>query len=161
MTSHGTFIGTSKQPRIYRIWRAMRFRCTNPTHQDYPSYGGRGIKVCEEWSDFATFQSWAMAAGYTDDLTIDRIDNSGNYHPDNCRWVPMAVQNENKRRAKSELLVERNGETKNLREWATETGIYYTTLHRRFMRGVRGEALFAPPVEAKRRTVKKRDDGGR
>ena len=89
--------------RLYRIWRGMKDRCTNPTNKGYPSYGGRGITICEEWLDnFEAFYAWAMANGYDPNApryqcTIDRIDNDGNYSPSNCRWTTMATQNKNKR----------------------------------------------------------------
>lgn len=76
-------------------------RCTNPANKSYSYYGGRGVKVCPEWLDKETgvqaFTDWAMANGYQDGLTLDRIDTNGNYSPDNCRWVTMAVQCTNRR----------------------------------------------------------------
>ena len=77
----------------------MKSRCCNPNVPFYKYYGGKGIAVCEEWqNDFQSFFGWSMANGYEDHLTIDRIDNDGNYEPSNCRWVSMAVQNRNKGR---------------------------------------------------------------
>lgn len=84
--------------RIHRIWSAMKQRCYNPNATCYRNYGGRGIKVCDEWlHDFLKFKSWAEAHGYNDTLTIDRINNDGNYEPSNCRWITRAEQNKNKR----------------------------------------------------------------
>ena len=90
--------------RLYRVWRGMIHRCENPASENYASYGGRGISICDEWrNDFQAFYNWAMANGYEPDApfgqcTIDRIDVNGNYHPENCRWVSMEVQNQNKRK---------------------------------------------------------------
>lgn len=134
--------GTGNETRLYRIWRAMRFRCTNPTHESFAYYGGRGIAVCEEWDkSFPDFRRWALATGYTDALSIDRIDNDQGYSPSNCRWATAPEQNKNRR--PSGVLVTHNGKTQNLREWASELGIYYTTLNRRYHKGLRGVHLFA------------------
>ena len=85
------------QTRIYRIWTDMKSRCLSKTNKWYPLYGGRGITVCEEWKDFPTFYKWAIENGYSDDLTIDRIDNDKGYFPGNCRWATQHEQSMNKR----------------------------------------------------------------
>lgn len=89
--------------RIYNTWRDMRHRCNCQTHRLFKYYGERGISVCKEWNDsengFINFYNWALNNGYTDELTIDRVDVNGNYSPENCRWVSMSVQNANRRSA--------------------------------------------------------------
>lgn len=87
-----------RNTRLYRIWICMKNRCYRKNHDAYKHYGGRGIKVCDEWlHSFKAFNDWAMANGYRDDLSIDRIDTNKGYSPDNCRWATMAEQNKNKR----------------------------------------------------------------
>lgn len=87
---HGT--GT----RIYHIWSCMKDRVLNPKNKIYKYYGGKGIKICDEWIDFRKFREWAFNNGYEQHLTIDRIDNSKGYNPENCRWVGMDVQAKNR-----------------------------------------------------------------
>ena len=93
-TAHGQ-CGT----RLYRIWKKMKSRCTNPNDPDYQKYyGSRGITVCDEWfHSFQAFHDWAMSHGYSDDLSIDRMDNDKGYSPDNCRWATAEEQRHNQR----------------------------------------------------------------
>ncbi len=84
--------------KLYWVWTAMKERCLNPNNEWFKNYGSRGIKVCEEWTDFKTFYDWAMSSGYKEGLSIDRRDNDGNYEPSNCRWATVVTQNRNTQR---------------------------------------------------------------
>ena len=98
---HGMATRTGKT-RLYEIWKGMRSRCNRPKDTSFRNYGGRGIRICIEWDDFKKFYEWSMQNGYDPEAergkcTIDRINNNGNYEPDNCRWVDMKVQCSNRR----------------------------------------------------------------
>ena len=84
--------------RLYNTWKGIKKRTLNPKDKAYTDYGGRGITICEEWkNDFMSFHDWAMSNGYSDELSIDRIDNDGNYEPNNCRWTTQIIQTRNQR----------------------------------------------------------------
>ena len=123
MTVHGEH-GT----RLYRIYRAMKNRCYNPKDDSYPYYGGRGIKVCDEWLEsYIAFRDWSITNGYSGDLSIDRIDNDGDYEPSNCRWVTTHQQAKNRRPASPQRYWTIDGVTKSEIEWCEEYGVGVNT----------------------------------
>lgn len=82
---------------LYNVWKSMRQRCNNSKSHDYRWYGMDGVKICEEWDDFANFREWALKNGYKNGLTIDRVNSHGPYSPENCRWITIQEQQKNKR----------------------------------------------------------------
>lgn len=142
------FTHNMSKTRIYREWRAMRRRCYKAQKNDFPNYQGKGIIVCDEWKDdFLAFRDWAYANGYSDDLTIDRIDNDKGYSPENCRWVTNAEQQRNK---STTIKILYNGEYRCLKTVCTEIGFPYKLAHQRYQKITRRgkevspEVLFAP-----------------
>lgn len=114
--------------KLYGVWINVKTRCNNPRNRAYPQYGGRGIRLCEEWESFQNFQNWAIKSGYADGLTLDRIDVNGNYSPENCRWADMKTQQNNRR---NNHVIEFNGVRKTLSEWSEATGLSSSTLRTR------------------------------
>lgn len=127
---HGSYpIHGQSRTLLYDTYYSMRKRCYLPSNASYKHYGGRGIKVCDEWlNDYMCFYNWALNNGYKEGLSLDRIDCNGDYEPQNCRWVTMKVQQNNKR---NNVKYEYEGELKTLSELADEFGLKYTTLRRR------------------------------
>lgn len=117
------------ETRLYQIWLAMRHRCNDKNNKHY---GAKGITVCAEWNNFICFKEWAIKNSYNDKLSIDRIDNSRGYNPDNCRWVDNVVQHNN---MSSNRLITYRGETKTVSQWAKEYNIVPQTLYSRLNRG--------------------------
>lgn len=95
-TKHNQAV-SGKVTRLFHIWSNMVVRCTSPNLRAYKHYGGRGIKVCDEWLNSENFFSWAKISGYNDNLTLERKDVNGNYCPENCEWVTWDIQADNKR----------------------------------------------------------------
>ena len=118
--------------RLYKIWSNMIQRCGNPKSDSYYLYGEKGVTVCEEWKDFTSFYGWAIANGYCDSLSIDRIENSKGYCPENCRWATPQQQTDNRGCTR---YVTFNGKTQTLKRWAEETGIPYKNLLWRIQKG--------------------------
>jgi hypothetical protein len=123
--------------RLYWIWQGMKRRCYNSNCNCFKWYGSKGITVCDEWkNDFSKFKEWALSSGYTDLLTIDRIDSNKNYEPSNCQWI---TQSENSKKMQKEhkgkIIIEFNGETHKLSVWARKLEINQSTLLYRLRRG--------------------------
>lgn len=124
--------GKSKT-KLYHVYATMKARCYKEWNHKYKSYGGRGIKICDEWLiNYETFYNWAVDNGYDDKLTIDRINNDGNYEPNNCRWVDNKTQAQNTRQNR---YIEYNGETKTITGWSEELKIKRKTLEFRLKQG--------------------------
>lgn len=111
-----------RNTRLYEIWQGMKSRCENPNDPSYINYGGRGICVCSEWHKAETFIKWALTNGYTDNLTIDRIDFNGNYEPSNCRWATPKEQGRNKR---NNYVISYMGKEQPLSAWCEELNLDY------------------------------------
>lgn len=145
---HGTCGHKFKQlnyKRIYDTWRGMKKRCYLKSNQNYKWYGARGITVCDEWLNPDNFYNWAMANGYNDNLTIDRIDVNGNYEPNNCRWVDIKTQQNNKRNNK---YITYKGETKTMSEWAKTLNINYSLLKSRLLSGWTFDMAISKPSKS-------------
>jgi hypothetical protein len=139
---HG-MVGT----KVYRAWQAMKERCHNPNHAEFHNYGGRGIKVCDEWrDDFLAFYEH-IGDPPTDKHTIDRIDFDGDYEPDNVRWATPKEQARNQR---SNRLVVYKGQSRCVNEWAEILGIKPITLYFRLRNGWSVERAFEEPVQSRR-----------
>lgn len=135
--SHG-----GSQTRLYRIWKGMKNRCCNPRAHEYENYGGRGIRVCDEWQSFEAFRDWALQNGYSKDLTIERKDSSGMYEPSNCVWIPLPDQGKNTRRIR---YIEYGGRTMSLADWSKELGGGPNLVTTRLQRGWSEEAAVTTP----------------
>ena len=122
-----------RKHRLYRIWSNIKTRCYNVNDPHYERWGAKGITVCDEWrNDFKAFYDWSMTNGYSDELTIDRINTNGNYEPTNCRWVTLAENNRNKNRVK---YITFNGKTQTIGQWTKELGLGKETIRERLKRG--------------------------
>lgn len=133
--------------RLYSIWATMKARCYNVNNTKYTRYGGRGITICNEWkNDFQIFYDWSMKNGYKQNLSIDRINNDGNYEPSNCRWVTNSIQANNR---KSTRLFKYKEKNKTLREWSDDLNINFQTLASRIVRRWTLEDTLFTPVRGR------------
>lgn len=120
--------GESKS-RLYKIWAGIKSRCYDKQSRSYHKYGQRGIVVCQEWRDsYESFKAWSVANGYTEELTLDRKDNDGNYCPENCRWATQKEQQNNRR---NNHLLTYDGETLTVSQWNEKLGFPKGTISQR------------------------------
>jgi len=146
-TKHGMW-----QSPVYNIWRSMLTRCENPEMHAFDRYGGRGIKVCDRWHDFELFYD-DMGPRPGDSYSLDRIDNNGDYCPDNCRWATKKQQSRNRC---NNRIIEADGERRCISEWASIVGIKQGTLTQRLNRGWTAEEAMTIPVDLGNRWKRRR-----
>lgn len=138
LRSKGRYLHGENKTKLHNIWVNMRARCNNPKWDHYDRYGGRGISVCDEWNDsYISFRDWALSHGYEDGLEIDRIDNDGNYEPENCKWSNREEQVNNR---SNTVFVTIDGVKKPLSVWCREKNVDYKTAHAKLKKGI-------PPIE--------------
>jgi len=132
--------------KLYRVWGSMLRRCNDSSIDSYKNYGGRGIRVCEAWSDFVAFHDWAFASGYREGLFIDRIDNDGNYEPSNCRWV---TRRESQNNTRATIFATAFGVTKTALDWANDERcvVGHKTLVARLKSGIEHHEAITRPVK--------------
>lgn len=135
--------------KIFKRWHHIKERCNNPHNKAYKYYGGRGIKMCDEWNtNFINFYDWSINNGYQDNLTIDRIDVNGDYCPENCRWTTIKEQNTNKT---NNIWVEINGKKDLITNWCKIYNINRSAVYKRIKRGWNiQQAITTPVIHPKR-----------
>jgi hypothetical protein len=147
-TKHGL-----REHRLYSIWASMKTRCYNANSVAYKNYGGRGITICEEWMDeddgFINFYNWAMRSGYSNELTLDRINTNGNYETNNCRWADRITQANNTRVTQ---YVEINGETRTPNKWREIYNLSRSTYKWRISKG--WDIVTALTTPARKKVIK-------
>ena len=148
-------------PRLRKIYFDIKARCYNPKRNDYKWYGGKGVSVCDEWLNdeivqypykkgITAFCEWALSNGYKENLTIDRIDSSKNYSPENCRWISIKEQQSNK---SSNTWITYKGKTQTLQQWSKELNMYHGTIrHRLYKLHWSIEKAFETPVNPNRKS---------
>lgn len=141
----------SHRPRLYWTWLNMIRRCENPKAPDYHRYGAIGISVCEEWHDLPAFLNWAYSNGWQEGLTLDRIDNDGEYCPANCRWADRYTQGNNKR---TNVFLELNGERHTVTEWSRIINLSPNVLYGRMKSGWPVEDILTKPLREQKKKVK-------
>lgn len=135
-----------KRKRLYNIWLHMRERCYNKNHVAYLRYGGRGISVCDQWREYINFREWAVSNGYSEELTLERIDNNGNYEPSNCKWCTTKEQANNRC---TNRVIEINGKKHNIQKWCEISGLPRHVADQRLRRGWSPQKTFYTPLLTK------------
>lgn len=144
--------GQSYNP-IYQVWAGMVERCRNPNCIGYYNYGGRGIKVCDEWiNNSSAFIKWALENGYSPGLELDREDNNGDYSPKNCRFVTRLQNSRNKR---TSHFIEYKGQRKTISEWCEILSLGYSIIFRRLQRGWTVELALGKPENYKLKNIER------
>lgn len=140
LASKGNLKHGDRYTRLYRIWCSMKKRCYYSKYEHYDRYGRRGIRICDEWkNDFLKFKEWALTHGYSENLEIDRINNDGNYEPNNCRWQNRENQVRNR---SNTIYLKHNNEEKTLKQWCEIYNINYKLAHTRYKKGWNFEKIF-------------------
>lgn len=164
VTSYRAKTHGDSNSRLYSIWAGMKNRCYNKNIPEYRLYGERGITICQEWIEsYSSFRKWALENGYEEGLSIDRIDNNGNYCPENCRWATNSQQCNNRR---SNVLITYNNETHTATEWAMIIGVNSKALTKRKKRGWSDTECIEIPVRKNanqyiRKNIRKDDYNGK
>ena len=136
-----------RDTRLFSIWSNMKTRCYNKNVRSYKNYGGKGITICDEWlENFEKFYKWSMSNGYSDELSIDRINPNGNYEPTNCRWVNSKIQANNTSR---NHMITHEGITLTVMEWSERLNVKYRTIMSRLNSGWSEEDALNKPVNCK------------
>lgn len=144
--------------RLYRIYAGIKRRCYNKHEPAYPRYGGAGLVMCDEWkNDFTAFYNWAIKNGYDESLTIDRIDNTKGYSPDNCRWADMKAQSNNRTNC---IMFTHNGKTQTVKQWCNELGLNVGTVYSRIDRGWPVDEAILYRNDARINKRRKENNGG-
>lgn len=139
--------------KFYKKWSSIKTRCYNKNTPCYKNYGGRGIKMCDEWLDFWNFREWAYKNGYSEGLTLERIDVNGNYEPSNCKWIPMEEQAINKR---NNSFIEYGGKKQTISQWSKKLGVGKEVLSYRYRAGwTPEECLFGKKTAGKHQLPRK------
>lgn len=151
-TSTGLYKHGLSYTRLHGLWRNVKDRCYNPRNKDFHNYGGKNVKMCDEWrTDFVSFYNWANANGYKEGLTLDRIDYNGDYCPENCRWATWLQQANNTRRNIHATI---NGEVKTVSEWCRIYGVNYRSVQSRIYKGIEPSIAITTPFRGRESTKK-------